>query len=857
MRQFLYTFLLILLLPTGLKATHIVGGEFNLVHIEAYDYSINLTLYFDDINGNPQALDQNVNLHFFRKFDNAFINTLVVDLDNDRGTFVNYTNPKCTTGTATVLRTKVFTYTRILQLTPEIFGHPGGYYVVWDRCCRNNTITNIEEPGGTGQLFYMEFPSVVRNGQPFVNSSPTLFKPLNDYACIGQLFQFDFGGEDSDGDSLVYSMAEPLRGLGTADDPRPLQPPSRVDPTVTWMPGFNINRQVRGALDLRIDSSTGRLNLIAGELGLHVFAIKVEEYRNGRKIGQVNREFQLLVRDCPLNVPPRVLIPSPEQQGRLLANNDTIRVDGRCFTLRLSDSLSNAPSDSLYLTVRSTLPGSTFRRQTTAFRVRNSLDTVIANYCLPGCDTSLINKYYPIRISLRDDGCSVPMRDSITINVYFKVENPRNPMVTLQSDVNQGDTITIVPGQTFSFNIMATDSGDLASITTLFPGGSPAFGHGYSLVAMDGNNTDTLRYTISFNPCNAVPGLYRYTWLATDASCPPGLASTYVYIRIVADAVPPVVSLPEPQFLKDGEPAYRVLAGQPIQIRVEGRDTTDRVYLKAFSPDLNPGINAIRFESNPAGARQFLSGIWTWNTTCRDTSSKPYRIYFVVEDSASCLLTERDTIVAWVYVDPDLPIRSYYMLSGGDTLRSLSASVVNGGEVKFELVGTSTKSIPMQLNMVTTTGTRNETFEVTQAENNIRGRFSYKAVCNDVSADSLIYAFRYVSEFCQTPTLDVIRVAIAVKDTAPSEFVPPNVVTVNGDNKNDSWYIYNRIPEQSCSFKLEQCTIYNRWGKPVFETTDPNFEWKPTSENTGLHFYHIRLRDKAYRGWIEVLGGSN
>jgi len=856
MRQFLRFLCLCLVLPFTGKATHIVGGEFQLTHQSGFTYEINLTLYFDDINGSPQALDAEVNLHFFRKFDNAFINTVVVNLDNSQGTFVNYTNPRCTTGTAVVLSTKIFTYTRLIELTPNLFSHPAGYYVVWDRCCRNNNINNIDDPGGTGQMFYMEFPPVVSNGQPFVNSSPTLFKPLNDYACLGRLFQFDFGGADGEGDSLVYSLTNPLRGLGTRDNPRPLDPPFTASTTVTWMPGFDENRQVRGSLPLSIDPRTGRLSLIPGELGLHVFAIKVDEYRNGVKIGQVNREFQLLVRDCPFNAPPRVQIENPAMEGGFLGDNDTMRIDGRCFTLRLSDSISNAPSDSLYLTIKSTLPGSTFERYRRGFRVRSATDTAIVQYCLPGCDSSLINRFYPINISVRDDGCAVPLRDSVTIQVYFEIENPRPPALTLLSGISDGDTISIRLGQSYSFQITASDSGEVLTFSTIHPGGAPVVSHGYLLEAGANSRADSLGYTVIFNPCNAQPGIYPYTWVVKDDACPTGSDSTTIYLKINSEGISPQASLPNPPGLKDGVPAYTVVAGQQLTIPVAGRDTTDRVYLSAFSPDLNVNLPAFSFSADPNGNRQFISGNFNWNTTCKDTSSKPYRIYFLAEDSAFCLLPSRDTVLALVFVVPDLPTQNYYLLFNGDTLRQLSAGLIHKDVIEFELIGEADKPIPMELSYRASPGSRNETFAITQESQRIKGVFRYTAKCEDVSSDSIIYAFQFRSVFCETPTIETIRVAIAAKDTLPSEFIPPNVVTLNGDGKNDSWYIYNRIPEQTCNYVMEQCTIYNRWGKPIFETTDPRFEWKPVIEDTGMFFYYIRFKDKAYRGWIQVLTGT-
>ncbi len=114
-------------------------------------------------------------------------------------------------------------------LSDSRFNDPQGYYIVWERCCRNYAITNIysENPDvssrAAGQTFYLEFPPVVKNGQPFYNSSPRLFPPLNDYACPRKPYYVDFAGIDDDGDSLVYSLVTPLTTHSILALP-PLQP---------------------------------------------------------------------------------------------------------------------------------------------------------------------------------------------------------------------------------------------------------------------------------------------------------------------------------------------------------------------------------------------------------------------------------------------------------------------------------------------------------------------------------------------------------------------------------------------------------------------------------------------------------
>ncbi len=80
-------------------------------------------------------------------------------------------------------------------------------------------------------------------------------------------------------------------------------------------------------------------------------------------------------------------------------------------------------------------------------------------------------------------------------------------------------------------------------------------------------------------------------------------------------------------------------------------------------------------------------------------------------------------------------------------------------------------------------------------------------------------------------------------------FIIPNAVTLNDDGKNDSFKIIS-LPN---TFSL---SIFNRWGKPVYESGEGSFnEWKPEKNQVGMFYYHlINKRDgKKYTGWFEVM----
>ena len=138
-------------------ATHIVGGEFELIYVDGFTYQLNLVQYFDNVNGNPDAEDPEILVRIFRKSDNESMG--IITLENKGFTFVPYTNIECTIDE---LETRRIFYSTTITLSPDVYNDPQGYYVIWERCCRNNIINNIVNPEATGQTFYLEFPAVVK-----------------------------------------------------------------------------------------------------------------------------------------------------------------------------------------------------------------------------------------------------------------------------------------------------------------------------------------------------------------------------------------------------------------------------------------------------------------------------------------------------------------------------------------------------------------------------------------------------------------------------------------------------------------------------------------------------------------------
>ncbi|RZK52198.1 MAG: gliding motility-associated C-terminal domain-containing protein, partial [Hymenobacter sp.] len=412
-----------------------------------------MNLYFDAINGSPGALDADLTAGIFDKATNRQVASLVLPLVTNA--FVNYSNPACAVGS---LSTRQLLYRSTIQLPAGTYNGAQGYYVAVERCCRNFAIGNISQPGAAAQTFYLEFPAVVRNGQPFRDSTPRIFPPLADYACVGELFYYDFAGQDPDGDSLVYDMVTPLNGHANTASSKPAPQPAPYAPII-WQPGYSATNQILGTPALTIGARSGRLSVRPSRVGLFVFGVRCQEYRKGVKIGETRRDFQLQVLVCPQNRPPSV-VALPGTTGKTIYRPglDTLRLTppgSRCLRLRFTDPDA---SSQLTLSLHSvnytgTLPAFT---TTTTGMVHSAgqPDTLVATLCFPDClDTKGQVNYLDVIVA--DNGCSLPKRDTVRVAI-LAVPTP-NGLPTLTSTAGPTLPLHVRPGQTLAFDLLATD----------------------------------------------------------------------------------------------------------------------------------------------------------------------------------------------------------------------------------------------------------------------------------------------------------------------------------------------------------------------------------------------------------------
>ncbi|QJD79777.1 gliding motility-associated C-terminal domain-containing protein [Spirosoma rhododendri] len=436
------------------RATHIVGGELELQRLtnSSATHRINLNLYFDVVNGSPQAEDISVMIFVFRKRDNVLVGNVEVARQSSQN--VTYSNSTCA---RTDLQTKLIRYSADVTLSQNL-NDPGGYYMSWERCCRNNVISNITNPGGAGSAFYLEFPAPYVGTTPYTNSSPVFGVAKGDYICIGRPFTFDFGAKDPDGDSLTYKLVTPYNGFSTATVPNPGLPSFGAAaianpgpyPDVRWITGISTANEIPGTAPLQVNPRTGLLSVTADRAGLYVFSVEVDEYRRGVRIGRVRRDFQLKVIDCPKNEPPQLLFKLNGQkdfyrEGTLvtLAEKDT-----NCLSLYVTDTEAN---QRITITNMSgSLPGLTLTPG--VLQTKTTHDTLQTQFCFGRC----VGNGGPVTLLIRatDEGCPQGLSDTLMIRLQLIGSANNKPKATTNLINNRG---RVTVGSSLSFTAFGTD----------------------------------------------------------------------------------------------------------------------------------------------------------------------------------------------------------------------------------------------------------------------------------------------------------------------------------------------------------------------------------------------------------------
>ena len=296
----LFTLLTFLLCAIYVQAGHIAGGELYYKYIgpgavaNSSKYEVTLRL-FRECNPPPgpngtqvSGMPGNVILGIFQNGSATLTGT--IDVARTDLQFITLSKPSACIVNAPQVCYQVGSYTTTVELNASGVG----YTIAFQTCCRTNGIVNISG-ASVGATYTAEIPpSTGLNA--FINNSAVFSLKDTTLVCKDLDFNLDFGANDPDKDSLVYSFCGAYDG-GTATDAALKPPSSPPYGTIGYINGTGTQPLGPG---VSIDSKTGLISGRAPGAGSYVINVCVAEYRQGKVVSIHRKDFTLKIGDCSL-----------------------------------------------------------------------------------------------------------------------------------------------------------------------------------------------------------------------------------------------------------------------------------------------------------------------------------------------------------------------------------------------------------------------------------------------------------------------------------------------------------------------------------------------------------------------------
>ncbi len=314
--------LLVLFMPLVVKATHIVGGELTYKHLGSNLYELKLKLYIDCFNGSSAAIaqDQYAILTIFTGDSGIRMPQYCQNVLRSNPERVSKTNYNCIK-IAPDACVDAYEYITNVTLPPRT----DGYYISFQRCCRNGTIVNLINPLATGANFWTKMSDTLSVGY---NSSPEFKNLPPNFLCTNAPLIFDHSATDPDGDSLVYEFFHPYTGansIGSRPDCNQSQAPPFT--SVNFSTGYSYNIAIPSNPVASLNSKTGQLKIVPTVAGQFVVGIVVKEFRKGKLIGFTQRDYQFNVQNCVFETTSAFVNPSINCNREVFFTNNSQNAD--------------------------------------------------------------------------------------------------------------------------------------------------------------------------------------------------------------------------------------------------------------------------------------------------------------------------------------------------------------------------------------------------------------------------------------------------------------------------------------------------------------------------------------------------
>lgn len=844
------------LLPTTSSAAHLVGGVISYEQTGPNTYFVTLKVYRDCYSTGAD-FDQPANIGIFKgdyTYHELFemFDPDVSEIDPSlTGLCDNVDIPACV---------EEGIYEKTLTLPPST----NGYYIVYQRCCRNGTIVNINVPDDTGNTFvtYIPPPSVVEwNSSPSFNNLPPVA------LCLNNPLEFDHSATDLDGDELVYSLCTPYSGA-TPFAPMPVIPSNPPYADIFWAAGYSDQDPIDSDPGMAIDPVTGLLTVNPTMLGQYVIGVCVQEFRDGVLISEVRRDFQFNVVICPSQ--PVALfadvVSTEDCTTEVTFNNNSENADD--YIWDFGDGNTSTEENP----VHNYDEGGTYEVTLVVQADNNCVDSVQTEVfvydvpqplllppmheCVDGENvydfevTEIDVDNVDIQFSLNGNSLFADM--NVVDHFIFSEFGTHNLVVTVEDDFGCIGTdeieFTINPPIIAGFTVEDGDCSGLEVPFTSTTENADNISWDFGDLAETPDNND-INFTYTFPD----PGVYPVTLTASgENQCP----DTYSLDVDVSNPVFIEVILPEPQCQQ----------GNSVDLIHEG------------------------MYEEPATFTWTIGGVGDYDTNATDhfglqaTSAGEHQVSLTVVDASNCELTSTGQ-----FVTVDLPEANFEMVNTGcapeyvEIQNISSGGYVNEYQWIFSDGGTSNEQSPSHVfvepgtygvtlvvsstvgcigtdsiyvpNAITIYDTPDAGFNITPAIVSILDPEITVTAENDqlncqfFVSDFTVYDDCYfVHQFEDAGLFEITQIvtneygcdnsASAMVRVNGHLFYAPNAVTMNDDGLNDFFK-----PVVTGDIAEYEIRIYDRWGRIVFESNDHTEAWRPKYSHDGMYHFQVRIRD--------------
>lgn len=262
-------FILLTILQTNLKASHIIGGDISYQCLGSNQFLVTMTVFRDCGPGNA-GLGNTLTIQAVNQNTGTSTNWQLTRISNTQIPFAN---------AGICAQANLCVEEHIYQGTITLPNNTNGYDLQYNTCCRNSGVVNIANSGGASSRIHTIVPR-----PQLCNNSPTFSQQFSNILCVNVNGCIDLSAVDPDGDQLVYRLAQPLNSGGNL---------------LPYSPGFNLGNTMNGNPNLTINSSTGEACVTPTQPGIFVATVEVDEIRGGIVIGQIRRDIQFVVVVCP------------------------------------------------------------------------------------------------------------------------------------------------------------------------------------------------------------------------------------------------------------------------------------------------------------------------------------------------------------------------------------------------------------------------------------------------------------------------------------------------------------------------------------------------------------------------------